>query len=157
MPSPSSSITFLVVTLVATLVFTLFSAAAGAPILDQGLEQPCKTGGAIKFGIPWPPSSRPLNRLKVSIDGAPRNIELATSTTVENIVTPQSLTAQSSGTRSAACTTTTSDDALPWFRLDLGETRDVFSVQLTNEGDCCDVDQTNLKMYLNDIRGFPNF
>ena len=153
MPSPSSSITFLVLTLVATLVFTLFSAAAGAPILDQGLEQPCKTGGAIKFGIPWPPSSRPLNRLKVSIDGAPRNIELATSTTVENIVTPQSLTAQSSGTRSAACTTTTSDDALPWFRLDLGETRDVFSVQLTNEGDCCDVDQTNLKMYLNDIRG----
>ena len=134
------------------LLAVAFPIVASKPILGQGITQPCKSGGAIKFGIPWPKSTNPLKRLEVSIDGAPRNIELATSTNVVNVVNAQSDTAQSSGTRSGSCTTTNAD-ALPWFRIDLGEIRDVHSIQIINKGSCCDTDVTNLRVYVNDVRG----
>ena len=121
------------------------------PSIDAGIIQPCKLGGAIKFGIPWPKSTHPLNKLQVSIDGASRNIELASSTAVVNIATAQSATAQSSGTKGSC--TTTNVDTLPWWRIDLGETRDVHSIQIINKGSCCDVDATNLRVYVNDVRG----
>ena len=134
------------------LLIVLTTFVNGAPILDQGLNQPCKSGGKIKFGIPWPASTKPLQRLEVLVDGSPRNIELATSTIVTNVVTGQTKTAQSSGTRSSTCTTTAAD-TLPWFRLDLGATEDVHSIQITNKGSCCDADVTNLRVYVNDVEG----
>jgi hypothetical protein len=123
------------------------------PGFEEGIIQPCNTGGAIKFGIPWPKSTHPLDRLEVSIDGASRNVELATSTELKQVITPQSATAQSSGTRVNSCTTTTTTDELPWWRIDLGETSDVHSIQITHKGSCCDVDATNLRVYVNDVRG----
>ena len=134
------------------IVFILNHLVNSKPILDQGLNQPCTSGGKVLFGIPWPKSTKPLARLEVLVDGSPRNIELATSTKVTNIVTAQSKTAQSSGTRTSSCTTTTAD-TLPWFRLDLGATEDVHSIQITNKGSCCDADVTNLRVYVNDVEG----
>ena len=129
----------------------LFQSVVSQPSIS-GIKQPCKTGGAIKFGIPWPKSVHPLDRLEVGVDGASRNVELAASAAVINVVDAQSPTAQSSGTKSESCTTT-NVDSLPWWRVDLGEIRDVHSIQITNKGSCCDADVTNLRVYVNDVRG----
>ena len=131
------------------------------PILTSGaaLAQPCKSGGAIKFGVPWPKSSKPLARIDVSIDGASQNIELATSTSVVNIVTSMSPTQISStasaGTAAAfavdgdpATGAQSAQEDKPIWRVDLGKAYDVHSVHVT----ACETNkQTNLRVFVNDV------
>ena len=123
------------------------------------VSQPCTSGGAIKFGIPWPKSSKPISRLDISIDGASQNVELESTTSVINIIGPDSPTVMSSsdsGTSGGELVVDgdistgarSGSEKKPYWRVDLGESYDVHSVHITT---CGTSSQTNLGVYVNDV------
>jgi hypothetical protein len=138
----------------------------------EKIEKVCSGGGSVRFGVPWPKSTKPLQSISTSFDGRPNDdVVLNGNVQLFNIASPTMATTQSStesggdasravdgdisnnaGTSElgASCTQTQSESK-PWWRVDLGTSQFVHTVRVYNRGDSNAAALDDLEVYVNDV------
>ena len=136
------------------------------------MQQVCDSGGAVKFGVPWPKSEKPLQSFSIAFDGRPsEKIALNGGVELANIASATMLAMQSSTDEGgdaeraldgntdnnegnpglgASCSRT-GRQASPWWRADLGTAEFVHTVRVHNHAGTYGAEMSNLEIFVNDV------